>query len=176
MDAEEHQVTSETPAKERVVIARLAEHSEWLPMLARWLEREWPDWYGPHGPGEATADLEEAAQSDGLPLAVIALLDGVPCGISVLRPTDAAAAQTGHAPWVGGGLVRADLRGQGIGARLLAAMESEARRLGFGTIYCSTTGAERLLERCGWQSIGTITHDGAPLAVYRKPVSIEDGA
>ena len=157
-------------------MARLADHREWLPMLARWLEQEWPDWYGPDGPGDAAHDLEEAAQHDGLPLAVVALDRGIPCGISVLRPTDAAAAQTGHAPWVGGGLVRADLRGQGIGARLLAAMEGEARRLGFATIYCSTTGAQRLLERGAWESIGTITHDGAPLAVYRKAVSEEEGA
>jgi GNAT superfamily N-acetyltransferase len=155
---------------EPVTIAPLAEHREWLPMLARWLEREWPDWYGPDGPGDAADDLEQAAHRDRLPVAAIALRGGVPCGISVLRPTDAAAAQTGHAPWVGGGLVRAELRGQGIGTRLLAAMEDEARRLGFATIYCSTRGAQRLLERCGWEPIGTITHDGSPLAIYRKAV------
>ena len=44
----------------------------------------------------------------------------------------------------------------------------DGRRLGFATIYCSTRGAQRLLERCGWESIGTITHEGAPLSVYRK--------
>jgi GNAT superfamily N-acetyltransferase len=87
-----------------------------------------------------------------------------------LRPTDAAAAQTGYGPWVGGGLVRVELRGQGIGTRLLDAMEGEARRLGFATIYCSTTRAQRLLEDCGWESIGTITHEGAPLSVNRKAI------
>jgi len=153
---------------EPLTIAPLAEHREWLPTLARWLESEWPDWYGPDGPGDAADQLEEAAHRDRLPVAVIALRGGVPCGISVLRPTDAAAAQTGYGPWVGGGLVPAELRGQGIGARLLGAMEGEARRLGFTTIYCSTRGAQRLLERCGWESIGTITHEGAPLSVYRK--------
>ena len=95
---------------------------------------------------------------------------GVPCGISVLRPTDDAATQTGYGPWIGGGLVRAELRGQGIGTRLLAAMEGEARRLGFATIYCSTSGAQRLLERCGWESIVDTTHEGAPLSVYRKTI------
>ena len=59
----------------------------------------------------------------------------------------------------------AELHGQGIGARLLAAMEGEARRLGFTTIYCSTGRAQRLLARCGWESIGTITHEGAALSV-----------
>jgi GNAT superfamily N-acetyltransferase len=138
--------------------------------LARWLESEWPDWYGPDGPGDAANDMEEAAQGDRLPVAVIALRGGVPCGISVLRPTDAAAAQTGYGPWVGGGLVRAELRGQGIGARLLGAIEGEARRLGFATIYCSTRRAQRLLARCGWESMMEITHEGAPLSVYRKTV------
>jgi GNAT superfamily N-acetyltransferase len=155
---------------EPLTIAPLAEHPQWLPMLASWLEEEWPGWYGPDGPGNATEDLAEAADAGSLPVAVIALCDGVPCGMTVLRPTDAAAEQTGHAPWVGGGLVRADLRGQGIGARLLAAIEDEARRLGFATIYCSTRAAQRLLERSGWESLGAITHEGAPLAVYRKAI------
>jgi GNAT superfamily N-acetyltransferase len=150
-----------------LTIASLADHKDWLPTLARWLENEWPDWYGPDGPGNAMDVLEEAAHRDRLPVAVIALRGGVPCGISMLRRTDAAAARTGYGPWVGGGLVPAELRGQGIGARLLAAMEGEARRLGFATIY-STRGAQRLLERCGWESVGTITHEGAPLSIYRK--------
>ena len=137
-------------------------------MLVEWLQHEWPGWYGPDGPGDAPRDLADAAQRERPPVAAIALCDDVPCGISVLRPTDAAAAQTGYGPWVGGGLVRADLRRQGIGARLLTAMEGEARRLGFGTIYCSTHAAQRLLERCGWELATTITHDGAPLFVYRK--------
>jgi hypothetical protein len=47
-------------------------------------------------------------------------------------------------------------------------MEGEARRLGFATIYGSTRGAQRLLERCGWVSVGTITHEGEPLSIYRK--------
>jgi GNAT superfamily N-acetyltransferase len=158
------------PAHESVTIAPLAEHREWLPTLARWLESEWADWYGTDGPGDAADDLEEAAHRERLPVAVIALRGGVPCGISVLRPTDAAAAQTGYGPWVGGGLVRAELRGQGIGAQLLGAMEDEARRLGFETIYCSTRGAQRLLERCGWAPVVVITHEGAPLSVYRKTI------
>jgi len=52
--------------------------------------------------------------------------------------------------------------------QLLAAMEREAQRLGFATIYCSTRGAQRLLERCGWESNVDITHESTPLSVYRK--------
>jgi GNAT superfamily N-acetyltransferase len=155
-------------ADDHLQIAPLSEHRTWVPSLALWLEREWPDWYGPDGPGDAADELNEAADPDRLPVAVVALLGGVPCGISTLRTTDAAAAQTGYGPWVGGGLVRDDLRGRGIGARLLEAMADEARRLGFATIYCSTRRAQRLLERGGWTPIGTITHEGAPLAIYRR--------
>ena len=52
-------------------------------------------------------------------------------------------------------------------------MEDEARRLGFGTIYCSTHRAQRLLERCGWELVRTVEHDDAPLSVYRKATSDE---
>ena len=50
---------------EPITIAPLADHQQWLPMLARWLEREWPGWYGPDGPGDAPNDLEPGTRSNG---------------------------------------------------------------------------------------------------------------
>ena len=158
-----------------VTLALLADHPERVEELARWLEAEWPEWYGPEGPGDARAHMSEAAQRDGLPLALIALRGEALVGVAALRAEDGAAAQTALGPWVGSGLVRAELRGQGIGAMLLGAAAREARRLGFGTIYCSTRSAQRLLEREGWEPLGAITHEGAPLSVYRKAVAGGDG-
>ena len=71
-------------------------------------------------------------------------------------------------PWAAAGLVRPSDRGQGIGTHLLAALEQEARNLGFRHIYCGTSTAESLLQRCAWQLIERIIHEGQGLALYRK--------
>ena len=57
-----------------------------IPVIAQWFCCQWPDWYGPEGPGNAIADLEEWADGDALPLARLALSsDGEPLGIAALK-------------------------------------------------------------------------------------------
>jgi GNAT superfamily N-acetyltransferase len=55
-------------------------------------------------------------------------------------------------------LVRHEARGRGIGARLLAAVEAEARRQGRTLLVLDTASeaAARLYARGGWQRVGEI--------------------
>lgn len=150
-----------------IVVAPLSEHRQHLPLLQAWFEAEWPAYYGPGGPGDAEADLRAYADAEDLPLGLIALLDGRPCGLAALKDQTFASHQ--HlGPWVGAGYVRPELRGRGIGARLLASSEALARSRGFSEIYCGTSSAWSLLERGGWLLLETIDHDGERLGVYRK--------
>ena len=151
----------------KICIERLALHRARLPQLARWLRREWPQWYGRGGPGNAAADLHAFADGRALPLGVLALADGVPCGLAALK----AESIPSHAqliPWAACGFVLPRCRGQGIGRALLAALESEASALGHAHIYCATASADTLLERAGWRAMDRVEHDGQALAIYRK--------
>ena len=57
-----------------------------MPVIAQWFCYQWSDWYGPEGPGNAIADLEEWADGDALPLARLALSpDGESFGIAALK-------------------------------------------------------------------------------------------
>ncbi|MBX3314876.1 MAG: GNAT family N-acetyltransferase [Actinobacteria bacterium] len=61
-----------------------------------------------------------------------------------------------------------DRRGSGVAQTLLAALEDEARRLGYGTLRLDTgdrqPGARRLYERAGFREIDN--YNGNPAAAY----------
>jgi GNAT superfamily N-acetyltransferase len=136
-------------------------------MLRQWFEAEWPAHYGAGGPGDAAQDLQAFANRGSLPVGVVALRDGRVCGIAALK-AESIASHRHLSPWAAAGLVRSPERGQGIGAQLLAALEQEARSLGFRYIYCGTSTAESLLQRSEWQLIEHIDHEGESLGIYQK--------
>jgi GNAT superfamily N-acetyltransferase len=71
-------------------------------------------------------------------------------------------------PWAAAGFVLPAERGRGIGARLLLALEHEARQLGYRRIHCGTATAESPPRRCGWRLAERIDHDGIDLGIYDK--------
>ena len=150
-----------------LVIEPLAAHPEVLPVLRQWFEMEWPSYYGAGGPGDAERDLDAFAQRGSLPVGVVAFLDGSVCGVAALK-SESIPSHRHLSPWASAGLVQPLHRSKGIGLQLLSALEQEARNLGFNCIYCATGTAESLLQRCGWQLIEHIDHDGQNLGLYRK--------
>jgi GNAT superfamily N-acetyltransferase len=150
-----------------VRIEPLAAHHGSLPLLAACFEAEWPGHYGPEGPGSALRDLEAFADPRSLPVGVIALLQDEPCGAAALK-ADSIPTHRHLTPWAAAGWVHPSLRGRGIGALLLAAVEEQASLRGFERIYCGTSTSEGLLRRGGWRLDETVVHDGQALGIYSK--------
>lgn len=148
-------------------IETLTQHPEALPQLIRWFETEWPEYYGPGGPGDARKDLESFSRCDRLPIGILAFEDGDLCGIAALK-ADSIASHRHLSPWAAAGLVKPTKRRQGIGAQLIVALENQARELGYPYIYCGTSTARSLLERCDWEPMEHIVHEGHRLSIYRK--------
>ena len=141
------------------------------PFFAERFEEEWSDWYGPGRKADAMSDLMEFANSAGsLPVGVIALdEDSSPLGIAVLKATSIDT-YSHVGPWATAGYVVPSRRREGIGALLLAALLTEANRLGFTEIYCATASAAPLLERTGWTKIDSVIHDGGTQFIFRTVV------
>lgn len=151
-----------------VSVEPLALHPQAVPILREWFEAEWPLYYGPSGPGSAQRDIETYANQGSLPVGVVALREGKVCGVAALK-AESIASHTNLSPWAAAGFVDPLLRGHGIGRLLLSALEEQARMLGFGRIYCGTSTAQTLLQRCGWELIESISHDeGKSLGIYGK--------
>jgi GNAT superfamily N-acetyltransferase len=140
-----------------------------LPILERLIQDEWPDYYGPHGPGVARHDLEEYSNRDQLPVGVVALLGSEPCGVAALK-ADSISTHTHLTPWIGGGMVAPQYRRRGIGVRLVSALEVVARDLGFETVYCGTSTANSLLIREGWQLMEVVQNRNEAISIYQKKV------
>ncbi len=147
-------------------IEPLCQHKAWLPEVARWFVAEWPGWYGPGGQGDVSQDLQAfAASADTLPLGLLALQGDQPVGAAALK-AESIPSHRHLGPWAAAGYVRPGLRGQGVGAALLAALRLHAQRLGHPQLYCGTATANRLLLRSGWTVIDSTVLDGKLLQVF----------
>lgn len=153
-----------------MVVHPFRRHPEFIGEFVHRFEAEWPAWYGPGGRGNARRDLEAFANTaTGLPVGVVAIdFDGQACGVAALKATSIPA-YAHLSPWAAAGYVLPELRGQGIGALLLAALVTEGRRMGYDNIYCATAGSRSLLQRSGWQLLEEVYHDGKPIALFKSP-------
>ena len=150
-----------------VSLRHLAEHPELLPRLQVWFESEWPSWYGLAGRGDAEQDLQAYSNRGSVPVGLVALRGSELCGIAALK-REAFSSHPQLLPWVGAALVEPSLRGQGIGRQLIEGLEAEARVLGYRKVYCATGTATSLLERCHWQLIERVAHEGQQVSVYER--------
>ena len=151
-------------------IVHLLEAPEVAPMLELWFIEEWMPWYGPDGPGDAESDLAACRSRDELPICLVALnMDDKVLGTAALK-SESVGSELGVGPWLAAVLVGKDHQGKGVGTALVKAIEEEAVRLGFDSIYTSTDTAEGILERRGWQAFGTTESLRGPVTIYRWQV------
>ncbi len=153
-----------------LTIASLAERREAIAIVRRWFESEWPAYYGPGGPGDAQRDLQAYANLGALPLGLLALRDGVPCGFAALKREPFPTHPQLH-PWAGAAVVPPAWRGKGIGRALLDALATQARVLGFDRLYCATATSASLLQRAGWDLMATVEHESRATGIYVKSLA-----
>jgi len=156
-------------------IVRLAERPDLIAPLVRAYEAEWPDWYGPDGPGDAAHDLRARARGEEGSTALVLLDEAGPAGtLAITRTGPAGFDHLG--PWVGGGWVAAPLRRRGLGMPLLEAIVAEARSMGIDRLLVATATAGSLIRRAGWTELPPIDHDGQPLALFRLDLTQQGAA
>jgi GNAT superfamily N-acetyltransferase len=153
-------------------IVHLLDTPEAAPILTRWFIEAWMPWYGPKGQGDAAADLAACCSRDHLPICLVALDTGTGevLGTAGIR-TESVGSELEVGPWLAAMLVGEAHRGRGIGTALVEAIEGEAARLGFGSIYSSTDPANRILERLGWRPFGEAESLRGSTIVYRRSIA-----
>ncbi len=155
---------------QNIHMVHLVEAPEVAPTLERWFIEEWTPWYGPDGLGDAESDLAACRSRDTLPICLVALnMDNEVLGTAALK-SESVGSELGVGPWLAAVLVGKGHQGKGVGTALVKAVEEEAARLGFDSIYTSTDTAEGILERRGWHAFGTTESIRGPVTIYRWQV------
>ncbi len=149
-------------------IIHLLERPEAALTLQQWFIDEWAPWYGSKGPGDAEGDLAACRNRDKLPICLVALnRDGDVVGTAALK-TESIGSEHGIGPWLAAVLVGKGNERRGIGTALVEAIEEEAARLGFRSIYTSTDSARGIMEHRGWKIFGTSKSLRGNVTVYQK--------
>ncbi|MES0885058.1 GNAT family N-acetyltransferase [Roseibium sp. SCP14] len=145
-----------------------------LECLEAWFVREWRDWYGPRGIGDASRDLNACLQArNHLPRCLVSL-DGSGDVIGTVSLRDTSPGSDRYpGVWVTALLVPVPLRRSGLGTGLIAAAEAEALRLGFSEIHASTASAQSLFRRRDWCLHDSLKTRGAVLDIFRKSLKAD---
>ena len=145
----------------------LADHPGAIPTLAAWFRAQWPDYYAQRSLTDIARDFREEARRDGLPLRLLALVDGELAGTIVLRDRALTTLPESH-PGLGGLFVTPRHRARGVGSALVRAGMDAARAQGFAVVYATTAVAGGILARQGWViSKAVVEHNDEQLALYR---------
>jgi predicted N-acetyltransferase YhbS len=164
---------SMTNATTDIRIIPLADAIETIPVLERWFIAEWAPYYGPEGMGNSLDDLMACCNRHELPLALVALDGkGNVLGTAALKD-ESVGSKAGQSPWLAAFLVGPKHRRRGVGTRLVAAIEQQARRLDFDALYVSTDAAENIVKNRGWSPLDTVPSLRGPITVYRLDMKPE---
>lgn len=102
-----------------------------------------------------------------IPQYFVLLVDDKPVGTASITAHDLDQ-RPDLTPWLAGVFVTPEARGNGYAAKLVAAVENEARRQSISILWLYTTTAERIYARLEWRTVERFLHDGKPAALMRR--------
>jgi len=150
-----------------LIIHLLADHPQWLPLLASWFYQEW----GQNFPELTLEDYRDQFTTrlnrERLPLALVACLDGVPVATTSLKLNEMET-HPQYLHWLGGVYTLPKYRRQGIGAQVIEAAAGQAGRLGVVDLYLYTRHSMALYERLGWATIERPIYRGREVILMRR--------
>jgi GNAT superfamily N-acetyltransferase len=151
----------------RSSIVSTADRPDLVPVTARW---RWEAFF--RHAGTPFDDILESAQRTAasagpMPRTFVLFADDEPVGTASLIAHDLDE-RPDLTPWLASVFVTPHARGQGHAARLVAAVEQEARAASMATLWLYTNTAERIYARARWKTVETVQHNGKPFALMRR--------
>ena len=147
-----------------VRIELLADHPDWVPLIAQW---HWDEWghLDPEGSLEKWTDaLAGRSNRDKIPMTLVAVENGKPIGSASLEEHDMETRKD-LTPWLSGVYVKSACRQRGIASRLLQAALAKARHLGVETLYLYTRSASGLYQKFGWVGFENCQYQGREVTI-----------
>jgi N-acetylglutamate synthase-like GNAT family acetyltransferase len=135
-----------------MLISYLADHPEFIPVLAPAIVEHWRFVIPDDTVESRIAKLEKQMNRDTLPIGWVAHADGEVFGTASLRVHDLKGRED-LTPWLGGVFVRPEYRRRGAASTLCRAVEDKAWSLGFEVLYLFTPDQQSLYARLGWRNL-----------------------
>ena len=139
---------------EKLDIAYLADHKEFIETCASWAYGHW----GCQSGGSlqhAVTRFTEGANKISPPITFIAIYENRPAGMVSLWEADFNG-ETELSPWLASLYVHPFHRHKSIASHLIKRLESEAIRLGYSRLFLVTEEARDLYAKFGWVELGKV--------------------
>jgi GNAT superfamily N-acetyltransferase len=151
----------------KVDIGLLADHDDFVPILAQWFYQEW-GWIVPTFTLQHfEEELRQRQNRDRLPLAVVAFCNGRPIATAslVLHEMET---HLHYLHWIAGVYTLPEYRRRGIGSQLVEFAVAEAKHLEVRELYLYTRGSESLYASLGWEIIEEPMYQGRIVSIMRR--------
>jgi predicted N-acetyltransferase YhbS len=136
----------------KMKIDYLAEHKEFIPVLAKWHQEQWSYLNPSRSLADRTKELEQSASKNQVPLTFVAISGGVLLGSASLVEHDMDT-RMDLSPWLASVYVAAPHREQGVGSALVKSAVDEAQNLNIKTLYLFTPDQQQFYARFGWTTL-----------------------
>jgi len=135
-----------------------------IPVLEKYFPSEWIEYYGPKGSGAALTDVISLCNKSKLPIGLVALKQGGFIGSVALRHKSAS--HENLSPWLTSLYFVPEARRQGVGTRLINAIEKLSMDLGYSKIFARSATAVDLFIKNNWVPFDWI--GGECLTIFSK--------
>ena len=150
-------------------IEYLADHKEFVPLLAQWHHKEWSS-LRPEATIEAREDrLLAACGRRQIPTCFIAIEGGELIGSSMLVANDMDN-RPELSPWLASVFVRPDRRASGFGSALVRRVVEEAEVLQTGRLYLYTPNKVAFYRRLGWTVHERTEYRGTAVTIMARDI------
>ena len=148
-------------------IGYLADHLDAIPLLAEHCHREWSYLVPGRTLQDVAESMHERAVRNRMPLALVAY-DGTEILGTVYLTLHDMDTRTDLNPWLAGLYVIQARRNQGVGSRLVTALEDKARELKLAKLYLYTPSAQVFYAKLGWEIREEADYHGYLVTIMEK--------
>jgi len=156
---------------EPVAIEYLADHPQYVPVIASWVFEYWRKMYRIKSVEEQVEKISERLNKNQFPLAFVALVRSQPVGTASLKIQE----MTTHKHlyhWLGTVYVAGAHRKQGIGTALVNRAVTKAKDLGVQELYLHTPDKEDFYVKRGWVAIERPIYFDMSVVIMKKELVV----
>ena len=146
----------------------LADHKNFIPIIAKWYFDEWGHLMKDQNLEQATENLKIYLNSDKIPLMILAIKNDEPVGVAQLKYREMKIyPEKEH--WLGGVFVPKKHRGKGIASQVVQQIIDKAIELNVQVLHLQTENLNGgLYRKMGWLSIEQVYYDKVDVLVMKK--------